>query len=620
MKSAIVGCGVIAIMHAKVMKEMEDCQLIAVADSNIEKASRFAKDYGVKGCNAYSSLEELCQKEMIDVLHICTPHYLHVPMAVYGLEHGLSVFMEKPPAISREQFHLLEKAQEGRRLGICFQNRFNESFKAVKDMLKDPKTGKIKGARAFVTWNRPKDYYTESGWRGTWATEGGGALINQSIHTLDLLVQLIGKPIWTESSMHNHHLKSIIEVEDTVEAYMEFKNGPVCFYATTAHCGNSPVFIDVECENVTIRLEACEVTRFYPDGRKENVDYHNGYAMGKDYWGYGHTACIKEFYQCIKLGKKFPVRLEDVKDTFSLMMDVYQSAKEHKVIMFEKDGKLSGFADEIDADFEKQMEVLHECNIGYMELRSAYGKNISEYSLEEAQKLKEILDREKIKVSSIGSPIGKINITDDFEEHFELFCHVVALAKLFETNYIRIFSFYIPEGRIVQSYKVEVLRRMKRMISYAKEQGVTLLHENEKGIYGDIGVRCKELMEELYCDHFKQVFDFANFVQCGENVMEAFQSLKPYIAYIHIKDALKDSHMVVPAGHGDGNVADIIRVLELENYDGFYSLEPHLTDFTGLQQLERENDKTAIGNRAATGRDAFLTAHQAFRKLKEELI
>jgi predicted dehydrogenase/sugar phosphate isomerase/epimerase len=619
MKSAIVGCGVIAVMHAKIIGEMEECQLIAVADSDIEIARSFAEEYGAKGCKAYSSLEEMCQKETIEVLHICTPHYLHVPMAIYGLEHGINVFMEKPPAISREQFHLLKKVQAGRNLGFCFQNRFNESLKAVKDILNDESTGKINAARAFVTWNRPKDYYTDSNWRGTWVKEGGGALINQTIHTLDLLVQLVGKPIWTEASMHNHHLKNIIEVEDTVEAYIQFENGPVCFYATTAYSSNSPVFIELECENVTIRLEASEVTRIYPDGTRENVTFHNGHSMGKDYWGYGHATCIKEYYHCLKTGKQFSVGLEEVEDTFSLMMDVYQSAKEHRVIMFEKEMMLSGFADEIDADFIKQMEVLQECNISYMELRSAYGKNISEYSLEEAQKLKEMLDLEKIKVSSIGSPIGKINIVDDFEDHFKLFCHVVTLAKLFETNFIRIFSFYIPEGKIAENYKEAVFERMKRMISYAKEQGVTLLHENEKGIYGDISLRCKELMEELYCEHFKQVFDFANFVQCGQDVFEAFQALKPYIAYIHIKDAKKDTHMVVPAGLGDGNVVDIIRLLEAEKYEGFYSLEPHLVDFIGLQQLERENDKTMVRTDSESGRNAFITAYHAFMKIKKEI-
>jgi UDP-N-acetyl-2-amino-2-deoxyglucuronate dehydrogenase len=615
MNCAIVGCGAIAYMHAKVLQSLNDCNLIAVADIKLEKAVELAKEFGSTDCKTYSSLEEMLQKEQIDVLHICTPHYLHVPMAIYAMEHGIHVFMEKPPAISREQFKLLEKANKKELLGICFQNRYNESVKAVKDMLADPNTGKIKGARAFVTWNRSKEYYDESGWRGNLNTEGGGALINQSIHTLDLLVQFVGKPIWTESTMKNHHLKNTIQVEDTVEAYMEFEKGPVLFYATTAYSSNSPVFIELECENVTIRMEDSFVTRIYPDGHRENLEFYKSFTIGKDYWGTGHTACIKDYYNCINNHEMFPIGLEQVKDTFTLMMDIYDSARENKQILFDKSVKLSGFADEIDADFDKQIEVLHECNISYMELRSAYGKNISEYTLEEARELKAKLDKEKIKVSAIGSPIGKVSILDNFEEHFKLFCHVVDLAKLFDTEYIRIFSFYIPKDKIAENYKMLVIENLRRMIYYAKDHGIILLHENEKGIYGDNAIRCKELMDALYCENFKAIFDFANFVQCNQNTLEAFKILRPYIAYIHIKDAKKDSSLVVPAGLGDGHIARIVRILDTEKFDGFFSIEPHLMEFVGLKDLEKEDEKSNIGNEINDGRSAFITAYKAFVEL-----
>lgn len=615
MNCAIVGCGAIAYMHAKVLQSIHDCNLVAVADIKLEKAIELAKEFGSSDCKTYSSLEEMIQKNQIDVLHICTPHYLHVPMAIYGMERGIRVFMEKPPAISREQFKLLEETENNNLLGICFQNRYNESVKAVKEMLADPSTGKIKGARAFVTWNRSKEYYDESGWRGSFITEGGGALINQSIHTLDLLVQFVGKPIWTESTMMNHHLKNTIQVEDTVEAYMEFEKGPVLFYATTAYSSNSPVFIEIECENITIRMEDSFVTRIYPDGHRENLEFYKGFTIGKDYWGTGHTACITDYYECLKTNGIFSIGLEQVKDTFTLMMDIYESAKEKRLIQFDKSEKLSGFADEIDADFDKQIEVLHECNISYMELRSAYGKNISEYTLEEAKELKAKLDREKIKVSSIGSPIGKVNISDDFEEHFKLFRHVVDLAKLFDTEFIRIFSFYIPKDNIAENYKMLVIERLRRMIYYAKDHGITLLHENEKGIYGDTFTRCKEIMDALYCENFKAIFDFANFVQCNQNTLEAFKILRPFIAYIHIKDAKKDSHLVVPAGLGDGHIADIVRILNNEQYDGFYSIEPHLMEFVGLKALEKEDEKSNISGEISDGRSAFITAYRAFVEL-----
>ena len=203
------------------------------------------------------------------------------------------------------------------------------------------------------------------------------------------------------------------------------------------------------------------------------------------------------------------------------------------------DCRISGFADEINKDFDIQLSVLKELGQEYVELRSADGTGVADLSLEMASELGERMKAAGIRVSSVGSPIGKIKITDDFEPHFETYRHVVELAKLWGVRYIRMFSFYIPEGEDPAQYKEEVFSRMKRMVDYAVEQDVVLLHENEKEIYGDIASRCLELMEAFYGDHFKGVFDFANFVQCGQDTLEAYEMLKPYIFYIHIKDALQ---------------------------------------------------------------------------------
>lgn len=285
--------------------------------------------------------------------------------------------------------------------------------------------------------------------------------------------------------------------------------------------------------------------------------------------------------------------------------------------MSDRDYLLSGFADEIDTDLDVQLSVLKECNMSYLVLRSAYGKNISEYSLEEAQKIKDKLDENGIKVSSLGSPAGKMEITDDFEEHFKSYQHIVDLANLFETDYIRIFSFFMPQDEEPEVYRDEVMKRLERMIAYAKEKNVVLIHENEKAIYGDTIKGCKDLMETLYCDNFKQAFDFANFVQCDEDPLEAYYELKPYIGYVHIKDARKEDHVIVPAGAGDGHIAEIIDLLKKDHYNGFYSLEPHLVEFDGLQSLEREGDKTTIESDIQDGRTAFITAYNAFIKIME---
>lgn len=244
---------------------------------------------------------------------------------------------------------------------------------------------------------------------------------------------------------------------------------------------------------------------------------------------------------------------------------------------------ITGFADEIDPMMSKQYKTLKEIGINYIELRGVNGKNISELSLKDVENLKAELDCQNIKISAIGSPIGKIKITDDFSEHFETFKKVVTFAKILETDYIRMFSFYTDDK---DSAKEQVFARLKQMIDYAKQNDVVLLHENEKGIYGDDAKSCLELMEELYCDNFKSIFDFANFVQVGEDTLKAYSILEPYIEYFHIKDAIGKE--VVPAGKGKGNVQEILSLAFEKGYNGFLSLEPHLTHFIGLDNLENE--------------------------------
>lgn len=252
------------------------------------------------------------------------------------------------------------------------------------------------------------------------------------------------------------------------------------------------------------------------------------------------------------------------------------------------DYKISGFSDEIAPDTKTQFEVLNKLGICYFEPRGVDGKNISELNDDEAASLKNVMDKYKIKVSSIGSPIGKIKLSDDFNEHFELFKRVVKTAKILNTRYIRIFSFYHDGDEWTADERATIINNLSRMIDYARENDVVLLHENEKGIYGDIADRCEDLMKELYCDNFKAVFDPANFVQCGQDTKEAYAQMKDYIEYMHIKDALADGR-VVPAGSGIGNVKYILKDLFDNGYNGFLSLEPHLGSFEGLANLELDD-------------------------------
>ena len=277
---------------------------------------------------------------------------------------------------------------------------------------------------------------------------------------------------------------------------------------------------------------------------------------------------------------------------------------------------LSGFADEINPQLDEQIRVLKKLGMHYVEMRGANGKGLVEYPLDEVEKIKEQLDENDIHLSSVGSPIGKIQITDDFEDHFKLFCHTVNIAHVMEVPYIRMFSFFMPEGEDPEKYHDEVFRRVGRMADYAAKHNVILLHENEKEIYGDVADRCRKLMEEFYSDRFKAVFDFANFVQCHQDTKEAYEMLKPYIEYVHVKDAEWESGHVVPAGHGDGNVKEILKMLKESGYEGFLSLEPHLADFAGFSALE--NGKSEKKEKL-TGEESFTLAHESLVKILGEI-
>ena len=271
--------------------------------------------------------------------------------------------------------------------------------------------------------------------------------------------------------------------------------------------------------------------------------------------------------------------------------------------------KISGFSDEISQSVDVQFAVLNKLNIDFFEPRGIDGKNISTLTDEEITLLKDKMNKAGIKVSSIGSPIGKIKLTDPFEPHFALFQRVVAIAKQLDTKYIRMFSFYHDGGdHWTEEERQTVLLRLHQMIDYAKSQDVVLLHENEKDIYGDTADRCIDLMKELYCDNFKAVFDPANFVQCGQDTKYAYENLKNYIAYMHIKDALLADGRVVPAGSGDGNVEYILKALIDNGYNGYLSLEPHLGSFAGLADLELD-DK--MENLPQGGEGTFTLAYRA---------
>lgn len=272
---------------------------------------------------------------------------------------------------------------------------------------------------------------------------------------------------------------------------------------------------------------------------------------------------------------------------------------------------VSCFADEIAESLDRQIEVLSRLGISYVELRSADGINVSDFTMNFAKEVKKKLDQANIRISAIGSPIGKIGIDDDFNAHLQKLSHTEQMADIFETPYIRMFSFYIPENYAAADCRSEVLFRTEAMVAEAAHNNITLLHENEKGIYGDNASRCLDLMQQFAGKHFSCTFDFANFIQCGQDPSKAYEMLSPYISYVHVKDALFATSEVVPAGTGDGHLLEIFQKLDASGYHGFLSLEPHLANFSGLAALEHN---AAIRTENNTEK-AFCVAWEAFQKV-----
>jgi len=247
---------------------------------------------------------------------------------------------------------------------------------------------------------------------------------------------------------------------------------------------------------------------------------------------------------------------------------------------------LSGFIDEISDDFSLQCKIASGLGLRYVEVRSAWGTNILDLDESQLNTLRETLASNDLKVSSIGSPIGKISIDDEFPPHLERMRHAVELAEALEAPYIRIFSFFIPEGTDPDSRREEVLSRMSALAEAAADSDVILAHENEKEIYGDIPRRCLDIVTSVSSPKLQLAWDPANFVQVGVRPFtEGYAMLRPHVGYIQIKDALLADATVVVAGAGDGEVVETIRALRADGFDGFFSLEPHLGEYTAYGAL-----------------------------------
>jgi predicted dehydrogenase len=339
-KVGIVGCGNIFPMHAQSLVNTPGVELTAVCDIRLLRARKAAKRYN---CRYYLDYGRMLEKEDLDVVHILTPHYLHPPMAIQALKKKINVLTEKPISIDpKDAERMIKVARQNRvKLGVISQNRYNPGSQLVKQNLENGRLGKIKAVRLMVCYHKPDSYYKKSDWRGRLAKEGGGVLIDQAIHFIDVLRWLIDDEVeYVEANIARRKHK-FIKVEDLAEGLIKFKKGAyICFYLMNFYSFDADPEIEIDCQNGRVRIVKDSARIGFYRGRlleaKPNASEYIDYGEGrKDYWGYCHWIQIKEFYRALKQGDEPQVDGEEAFKTQRIIWNIYKSARTGRRVYFQ---------------------------------------------------------------------------------------------------------------------------------------------------------------------------------------------------------------------------------------------------------------------------------------------
>lgn len=317
---AVIGCGAICGNHIKAIQYAGQT-LCALCDILPERAQAVIEKFGLDRVPIYTDYQALLETERPDAVHICTPHFLHAPMAITVLQKGIHVLCEKPLAISTRQLDELRTAVENSQaqLGVCHQNRYEANMLRLKEMA----DGRVAGAFGSVVWHRDASYYNSADWRGTWDREGGGVMINQALHTLDLMQWICGFPTHVSAHTSNDCLKGVIEVEDTASAVFECENGArFQFFATTSATASLPVQIRIKLKTGDL-IDA--QNQQFCFNHEMISSKNNAAVVGKSVWGDGHKALIRDFYCHIQNGTRFPIDFYEGEKVIRLILAMYRS-------------------------------------------------------------------------------------------------------------------------------------------------------------------------------------------------------------------------------------------------------------------------------------------------------
>lgn len=319
MRAAIIGTGAIAPLHIRALINCKQ-DIVALCDIDKEKAESVKAQFGLHA-EIYTDYKKMLDGGNIDVVHVCTPHYLHAEMVCAALDRNINVLCEKPLAISFAQLDEIEKAVKRSKafLGVNLQNRYNLTVLYIKEFFKDKR---VTSAEAHLVWQRDADYYAQGEWRGRWATEGGGVMINQAIHHLDILQYICGMPETVIATVANHAMRGVIEVEDTAFGLFKLANGGnFIVHATNAakHCFPIGVMINSGKDTAEISADNMIINGKF-------VTKSDGLPLyGKEEWGTGHQKLIADYYDCLEKGKKFRVDFYEGSKVVRLVLKMYES-------------------------------------------------------------------------------------------------------------------------------------------------------------------------------------------------------------------------------------------------------------------------------------------------------
>lgn len=329
LKIGVIGCGRISVMHLDSIKASSLAELVAVCDIKEDLAKNASEKYEVP---YYTDYNQMLECEKLDAVHLCLPHYIHTSVAIDAFKKGVNVLSEKPMSIKYEDaVEAVEIADKcGVKYGVIFQCRYNTPSQLVKTRIEDGRLGKVKCGRTTLTWYRPDNFYDGSDWKGTWDKEGGGVIIDQAIHSIDLANWMIGStPVEIQSSLHNRNHECMV-VEDSAEGLIKYENGALLsFYAMNNYFVDEPIEIRLLCENGNAIFSYDKAVIEYVDGTTETV-YNNtddciDYSGGKDYWGFKHNIQIEQFYRALLGLEELEISGKEALKIQKIICDIYKN-------------------------------------------------------------------------------------------------------------------------------------------------------------------------------------------------------------------------------------------------------------------------------------------------------